>query len=145
MSVEKSLESKEEKVEVAKEEKNDNSNTNNSPMHDDEKNGMLDTFAASPVSHRRSITGKYDDFNYTQNEILLSRNGKIAELDANSSSLFPQAMNFTGSMVQPIESLFDKQVDFFDHLDNVLGKEEQIKQSSRPRKQLIGQWPFDDE
>ena len=76
MSVEKSLESKEEKVEVAKEEKNDNSNTNNSPMHDDEKNGMLDTFAASPVSHRRSITGKYDDFNYTQNEILLSRNGK---------------------------------------------------------------------
>ena len=100
----------------------------------------------SPTSNVRDSTGKYGESNYdnydnnNQNESLLDRERE--------SILFPRPLvssnSLHGSLTSSMQNaLFEDSDSFLGHLDTMLGPIDAQKKSSRPRKQLVGEWPFE--
>jgi len=114
----------------------------------DGANAEDDAMARNTLLHDRSITGKYSVAEFDEKELSLGhRPGedygfpkKLQDQSTCSSS-----STLATAAVHSIEAMFDDTDSFLGHLDSVLGKGNEVKRSSRPRKQLIGQWPFDEE
>jgi hypothetical protein len=91
---------------------------------------------SSPRSGNRDATGRYRPLN----------DSRMTSLDfERSNELFPKPMQppINGHGANLTNSLFNDTPSFLGHLNGVLGPIDAQKKSSRPRKQLLGTWPFE--
>jgi len=120
-----------EEEEVVVEEEEEKEAKKNKSMK--KKRGGRESPTTRSEEEQRDQLGRYGESMYKD----------VGDGGGDHATLFPTPLPPPTHSSFQTESMFDDTSSFLGHLDGVLGPIEAMKKSSRPRKKLLGQWPFE--
>lgn len=128
------VEEEEEKDEVAKKKRGGReSPTTTSPISAQASGALRNERRSEEEEEQRDQLGRYGESMYKDG----------GDGGGDHATLFPTPLSPPTHSSFQTESMFDDTSSFLGHLDGVLGPIEAMRKSSRPRKKLLGQWPFE--